>query len=823
VVAWGQIAAGATDMPAGLNAVAIAAGGSHSLALRADGTVVGWGDNYYGQTTVPAGLSNVVGIAAGGMHSLALRADGTVVGWGYNDHGEAGVPTGLDYVVAVAAGRTHSLALVRDGSPRLTVQPVSQTVLAGTAAPLQVMALGDSPLGYQWYRLVSNQWSVISGATNPSLRLESIAASDAGDYRCVVSNPRGTVTSRVARLDVVSLPVLEPLPESTVAALGSNVTLSVIVQGTPPWRYQWRKNGVNIPGATNATYTIPNVQLSDGGSYCVVVGNVFGVVTSDPTLLVIAVPQVPPGDDFADGVAITGWANSIGGTNRWATRELGEPFHAGKFGSNSVWYAWTAPASGIATFRTIGSTFDTLLGVYVGTSVTNLVSVAADEDRGGYVTSQLQFNAVQGTEYQIAIDGFVGEQGTFILTWELEPTVEALPVLLTVPQSQTVREGSSATFQVVASGQGLTYQWYLNGLRIPGATNRELALSNVQAADVGFYTVAITNALGRGLETVPVALEIGPEPAVSSQDKLEDTFNLTGTGGGKVSPEPKDGPGAPMIQVAAGDVDHHILDNSLGTTSARENHCGVICNATRWLVVKPNYSGTLALDTQGSAIDTVLAAYTPTNALLQMAKVGCAVSGPGMHRSRELVEVEAGRQYWVAVDGVELAQGQITLNWALGRAPAVSGTWTNALVSPGGSLTLSVGVSNALPAAQCQWYREDERIAGATNQTLLLTNLQASGEGAYRVVVTNAIDVVEHWVGYVELWPKLRVRLAGSPSGVVLEWPADAVGYQLEVTESLGPAQWTPVPVFAPEQLGGWQRVVFDVPVNSQFFRLRKP
>jgi hypothetical protein len=136
---------------------------------------------------------------------------------------------------------------------------------------------------------------------------------------------------------------------------------------------------------------------------------------------------------------------------------------------------------------------------------------------------------------------------------------------------------------------------------------------------------------------------------------------------------------------------------------------------------------------------------------------------------------------------------------------------------------LSVGVSNALPAAQCQWYREDERIAGATNQTLLLTNLQASGEGAYRVVVTNAIDVVEHWVGYVELWPKLRVRLAGSPSGVVLEWPADAVGYQLEVTESLGPAQWTPVPVFAPEQLGGWQRVVFDVPVNSQFFRLRKP
>jgi hypothetical protein len=194
-----------------------------------------------------------------------------------------------------------------------------------------------------------------------------------------------------------------------------------------------------------------------------------------------------------------------------------------------------------------------------------------------------------------------------------------------------------------------------------------------------------------------------------------------------------------------------------------------------------------------------------------------------MHRSRELIEVEAGRQYWVAVDGVELAQGQITLNWALGRAPAVSGMWTNALVSPGGSVTLSVGVSNALPAAQCQWYREDELIAGATNQALLLSNLQASGEGAYRVVVTNAIDVVEHWVGQVELWPKLRVRLEGSPTVMVLEWPADAAGYQLEVSESLSPALWILVPALAPEQFGEWLRITLDVPATSLFFRLRKP
>ena len=76
----------------------------HSLALKADGTVVGWGDNAYGETTIPAGLTNVVAIAAGADYSLALKADGTVVGWGDNTDGQTTIPAGLTNVVAIAAG-----------------------------------------------------------------------------------------------------------------------------------------------------------------------------------------------------------------------------------------------------------------------------------------------------------------------------------------------------------------------------------------------------------------------------------------------------------------------------------------------------------------------------------------------------------------------------------------------------------------------------------------------------------------------------------------------------------------------------------------------
>jgi hypothetical protein len=95
--------------------VAIAAGASHSLALKADGTVVGWGHNNVGQAQSPAGLSNVVAIAAGSYHSLALKADGTVVGWG-KQLGQAQSPAGLSNVVAIAAGSYHSLALKADGT-----------------------------------------------------------------------------------------------------------------------------------------------------------------------------------------------------------------------------------------------------------------------------------------------------------------------------------------------------------------------------------------------------------------------------------------------------------------------------------------------------------------------------------------------------------------------------------------------------------------------------------------------------------------------------------------------------------------------------------
>src|SRR5205823_5297874 len=92
------------------NAVAIDAGNFHSLALRSNGTVVGWGLSGYGAIP-PAGLTNVLMISAGGGHSLALKNDTTVVGWGDNTFGQTTPPAGLSAVMMIAGGDWHSLAL----------------------------------------------------------------------------------------------------------------------------------------------------------------------------------------------------------------------------------------------------------------------------------------------------------------------------------------------------------------------------------------------------------------------------------------------------------------------------------------------------------------------------------------------------------------------------------------------------------------------------------------------------------------------------------------------------------------------------------------
>lgn len=135
--------------------------------------------------------------------------------------------------------------------------------------------------------------------------------------------------------------------------------------------------------------------------------------------------SLPANDSFEDRSPLTGWFAEGNSHNLGARKEFGEPDHAGDPGGQSVWWSWTAPASGNATVTTLGSTFDTVLAVYQGNSVRNLLPIANNDDVDQDVLkfSSVTFQAVEGETYAVAVDGFnlstAADSGLIALTLTL--------------------------------------------------------------------------------------------------------------------------------------------------------------------------------------------------------------------------------------------------------------------------------------------------------------------------------------------------------------------------------------------------------------------
>jgi hypothetical protein len=286
VFAWGDSSYGQTSVPSTVsNAIAIAAGRQHSLALKADGTIQQWGTS---SDPVPLGLSNVIAIAAGTYHSLALKDDGTVVTWAATSTGQTVVPEGLTNVVAIKGGSAgSSLALLGDGPPFLTTPLIDRAALFNPNVDLYIAATGARPLSYQWRFAGTN----LPGATNAVLTLSNLQKNETRDYSVAVSNSLGGVTSRIMRLTVVAL-VITNQPRSQGVPVNSGATLSVGAMAIPgvSLSYQWKKDGIDITDATNASYVITSVQKTNDGVYTVDVCNPTETVTSSNAVLRVIGP-----------------------------------------------------------------------------------------------------------------------------------------------------------------------------------------------------------------------------------------------------------------------------------------------------------------------------------------------------------------------------------------------------------------------------------------------------------------------------------------------------------------------------------------------------
>jgi len=157
---------------------------------------------------------------------------------------------------------------------------------------------------------------------------------------------------------------------------------------------------------------------------------VFRVVATAAVLIVSGATNSrgqPANDMFANRYIITGTNIVVTGSNVGATKELGEPDHDGDSGGASIWWSWRAPMNGVATVSTEGSSFDTVLGVYTGSSVSALTRIASDDDGGANFTSKVSFDVVANQTYQIAVDGFEGDSGSVMLSVLFSPPLPMPP------------------------------------------------------------------------------------------------------------------------------------------------------------------------------------------------------------------------------------------------------------------------------------------------------------------------------------------------------------------------------------------------------------
>lgn len=226
-------------------------------------------------------------------------------------------------------------------------------------------------------------------------------------------------------------------------------------------------------------------------------------------------PSIPANDAFANARLITGTPFSIQATNTLATKEPGEPDHAGDAGGHSVWFTWTAPTGGTVALDTKGSYYDTTLAVYTGTQVANLIPIAADDDieDGVIQASELSFIATAETSYHFAVDGFDGDTGGFRLSLTVDGVTGAAPTIINQPRSITRNVTNGAGFSVTATGSDpLTFQWFFNGNPISGATNAAYSINNVATANAGNYHCVVTNVLGSATSNTAVLTVNAPPP-----------------------------------------------------------------------------------------------------------------------------------------------------------------------------------------------------------------------------------------------------------------------------------------------------------------------
>ncbi|MDR3228727.1 MAG: immunoglobulin domain-containing protein [Puniceicoccales bacterium] len=649
----------------------VAAGYTHSLYVTASGDLYARGNNESGQlgdgtttdrSTPVKVASGVASVAAGASHSLYVTTSGDLYAMGNNSSGQLGDPTTTYWswsrstpvkvasgVASVVTGDYYSLYITTSGDLYAMGDNGSGQLGDGTTTDR------STPV-----KVASGVASAVAGYTH------SLYVTTSGDLYAMGNNEYGqlgdgTATDRSTPVKVAS----------GVASVAAGYTHSMYVTAS---------------GDLYATGNNEYGQLGDGTtnnrlSYGKVASGVTSVVASGSSLYITT-----SGDLYAVG---SNWSGQLGdGTT---TDKLTPVKVASGVASVASGDGWTLYVTTSGDLYAVGSNYYGQLGD--GTTTNRLIPVKVASGVASAVTSE---DSYYSYSLYVTTSGDLYAMGSN--QYRQNPTIPDPPVsstpvkiasglatppsIFTQPVSQTANAGATATFSVSATGGGaLSYQWYFDGTALTGKTAPTLTISSVTAANVGSYTVIVTNTTG-SVSSSAATLTLRTPPSISTPPASQTvnagetaTFSVSAAGSGALSYQWYFGDTA-----LTGETSSTLTISSV--TAANAGSYTVIVTSATGSVTSP--AATLTVNTDGNDDDD---------------------------------------------DDNNNGGGGVT-------APVITADPADASAREGGAATFSATATGE--SRTYQWLHNGTVIEGETASTLTLRQVLLADAGTYQVRVTNA-------------------------------------------------------------------------------------